>query len=501
MIDDAQQTKPGIVARLVGWVERLAYGITHPDEELTRLQRLVRYYYELFNYAARQLGHIRAPLMAAALAYRTLFSLIPLLVLSLVVLQGFVEDKDVEKLLSNLLDASGLSQLVIETPQLAPPQDPAQGTTQAAENTEEMRLAVDQWIEQFVASGQDYLRSISFGSIAVVGVFVFIYAAISLFLQIEQCFNAVYKVTDHRGFWIRIVYSWTLMSLGSVTIAASILLAANWASVLDDLPAWLAWSAGPIRAVFHVGITWLLFFVAYQFVPDTRVGRRAAAIGALTSAVLFELSKWALVWFVSHGIAGQVAIYSSLALIPLVLLWLYVVWMIVIFGLQVAQSIQTLGSEDFWLARRAPEDQLIDPLASVALLRHVAQAFNKGEVVSAEKLARTVTLQTDVVLRIMGLLAKGGFVHELSAGDDAEDRVRPGRYVLARPPERINLADAIDALHDRPPADAELTREIAVVRSRQREALGGITLAELADANHTAETPQHEPTAAIASPT
>ncbi|MEM1166685.1 MAG: YihY/virulence factor BrkB family protein [Planctomycetota bacterium] len=475
-------TEPGPLTQLRRSAERLAYGITHPDEELTKLQRLVRYWYALGGHAQRQLARNNASIMAAGLAYRTLFSLIPVLVLSLVVLRPFVGTQQVTDLLKQVLDGLGLAELVVEVPasELAGPTPPDTGATTASEMVSQT-VGVSQWIEQLVGNAQNYLSSISFSSIAVAGVFVFIYAALSLFLQIERCFNIIYESPERRSLWIRIMYSWGLLTLGSVAAAASALVTTTYTSDLSELPSWLGWANGILKAATHIGIAWLVFFAAYQLVPAGQVKPKSAAAGALLAAVAFEIGKNALVWFVSEGTGGQVAIYGALALVPLLLLWVYITWIIILFGLQFARAMQTVGSEDFWLERRAPDDRLIDPLVCLALLRHIAIAFATGEPLKAEHLAHETRLPTAAVRRTMRAFVAAGFVHEVTSEEATRDEAGPDAYTLARPAASIALAAAIDALHGRDTAAAPLPAPLAMVRERSRTALDGLTLQSLVD--------------------
>src|SRR5690606_31851986 len=70
--------------------DRIQRQIQHPGEELTRFRRVLRYAYDLARFCAQQLSHDRAGDMAAALTYRTIFSLVPTIILMLIVFRAFV---------------------------------------------------------------------------------------------------------------------------------------------------------------------------------------------------------------------------------------------------------------------------------------------------------------------------------------------------------------------------------------------------------------------------
>ena len=461
-------------------IERLAYGIAHPDEELTRLQRLVRSAWALGAYAGGQLVRNNASLMAAGLAYRTLFSLIPVLVLSILVLRTFVQEQQVERVLTNLLDAVGLTELSVAVPVDAESTNPQDSTPQSAADapqTEDVEL--NEWIRELIDNAQNYLESISFGSIAVVGVFVFMYAAISLFLQVEGCFNIIYQSRERRRISVRIVYSWALLTLGSVAITASVLLGSGaLATALAELPNWLAWLRPIVQGLTNGIIAWVVLYTGYQLIPSTRVRRTPAATGALVGALLFEGGKTALVWFVREGTGGQVAIYGSLALVPLFLLWVYVTWLIVLFGLQIAHAMQTVTEDDFWLRKRAPNERLMDPLTAVALVRLVAQRFADGKTAAAQDLALAVHLPTETVSAVLSRLSDAGFLHRLY--DEDPDSDDPPQFILAKPAESVGIAAMLDALHGRDEdRAAPIPSAVRLVRDRERVALEGLTLADV----------------------
>ena len=94
--------------RIPSAVERLGRIMTQPLDELSRFQRTLRFLYDLGRHGARQLQHDRAPQMAGALAFRTLFALLPVLVLGTVLIRAFRGFDDLESKLAALFTKLGL---------------------------------------------------------------------------------------------------------------------------------------------------------------------------------------------------------------------------------------------------------------------------------------------------------------------------------------------------------------------------------------------------------
>ena len=84
-------------------------------------------------------------------------------------------------------------------------------------------------------------------------------------------------------------------------------------------------------------ISWLLLLLAYTVVPDARVRLRPALAGAFVAAVLWETGKFAFREYLGFA-TGYSQFYGSLALIPIFLLWVYITWVCVLFGIQLSQA-------------------------------------------------------------------------------------------------------------------------------------------------------------------
>ena len=154
------------------WLKRV---ITQPHHELTRWQVAVRYAYDLGRYGAKQLRRDRAPQMAAALAFRTLFGLLPVLVLGTMLVRAFGGFDPFHRTLGRFFGSLGLDR--IQVAGLGDDSTLAAGAT------------LDGWLLDLVSQVED----INLAAITWVGVIVLIYSAVSLMVTIETCFNTIYR--------------------------------------------------------------------------------------------------------------------------------------------------------------------------------------------------------------------------------------------------------------------------------------------------------------------
>jgi len=338
-------------------IGRVTDAVKHPEAEYGRLERTVRSAVAISRVSRQQLRHDRASMMAAALTYRTIFSIVPLLVLSLVLIKAFFGPEAIRSALRRFMEFTGLSEL------------------ETAGGDDVSRETIGQWIEGFVTNATAYIQDINFGAITVASLAVFIYAALSLFMMIEQSFNTVYRARESRDLLKRLLSYWGLLTLGFFPLMLSIGFIEWLRQSAQGLPGWLAWASWLIGYTASACLTWLIFTAAYKAVPNTRVHMRSARTGALVAAVLWELAKGGLSAFVGSVMSKQAAVYGSLAVVPVFMLWVYVTWLIVLFGLQIARIIQTVGSEGALRMSAAMDERpvLVSPASAIVLMRDIGE--------------------------------------------------------------------------------------------------------------------------------
>jgi membrane protein len=322
------------------------------------------------------------------------------------------------------------------------------------------------------------MGDLNFGAIAAVGVGILIYAAISLVVQVEQAFNVICGAPSGRRLVSRLVNYWTLLTLGSVALYLSFTLSGRFAAILGEMPAWLDWATLPVQLAVKVGVTWLLLMFAYLQMPNTRVRLRPAAIGAIVAACLWEIAKSGLTWFVSNATEGKVSVYGSLALLPIFLLWIYVTWLIVLFGLELASILQTLRNASILDRRLTPRRQaptILDASVALQALAEMARGFREGRATRLDDLAAKLGMSEEQAAMLATAAVNAGLVHAI------ERELEPDIFALARPAETIKLRDAFAVLDRLSPAPLDESAKAALreLRDRQRAPLMDLTLASL----------------------
>ncbi len=415
-----------------------------PAAEMSRGGQTVAYLFELCKHGFRELKHDKAGQMAAALTYHTLFSLLPTLVITLVILAAFVDDAQREEFKKDLSEIILPIAGAEEAP--PPPSTTIEGETLATgrEDTndeavqlaakkkqefEEARKAIDKQIQSIFTQ----LEGVSFRGIGAVGILIFIYGATGLLASIEKSFNLIFGANKPRPWFLRIPLYWTVITLGPLVLLAGQVAQANFLAFIENTPV-INVIGGIASYISPIFTTWLVLTLMFTLLPNTRVRFRAAMIGGLVAAVLWVAAIEGLAIFVRN--AASASVYGALFLLPLFLMWLWITWLIILFGLEVTHAVQAMKSRQFKHMDYAADDLLVEPAWLLPVIAVIARRFAIGKTVTAER----VTAKTGLALRsVENMLDKLENAHLIRHIDDADAT----GYVLARPASAITAADIL----------------------------------------------------------
>lgn len=454
-------------------ITRLVSAYFREREEVRRLVEVLRQ-------SLRGLIRSQIPRMAAALAYRTLFSLIPVLVVGAVVMSAFLSDAELRTQMDRLISYIGLDTIAIEEDGEFGPQPTGPALSSTEGDTLEGIARLDTWIASLV----ERVSSLPFRAIGFVGVLVLLYGAIAMLVELERAFNQICGATSGRAWAKRVTTYWTTLTLGLVFLLATFSVgdaAGNWVASLGrgdgDSGGWL--SRGLVQFFVSITINTILLLFAYSTVPNTRVRLRPALGGAIVAGLGWELGKIALTQYVRYAVGGLEQLYGVLALLPLFMFWVYVTWIIVLFGLHVAYALQTFNTRVE--QTDIPQTGLVDPGLVVAIAALAVERFRDGKAVRASDIENAHGVPVALSVSLMDGLARAGVMHETELPDGERG------FVLARPPERIALRELLEvgralrqggARGGSPETDAALDR-----------ALEGVVLSELQRAGQLPDTP------------
>lgn len=383
-----------------------------------------------------------------SLVYTTLLSIVPLLALSAAALKGFGGEDNLEPMIFGLFEAMG------------------------EQGAEIARILID------------LVEHVKVGALGGISLAFFIYTAVSLVQKIEESFNYVWHVAKRQNFARRLIEYLIVLLVGPVVIVVAIGMIASLKS--NTIVQFLLGFEflGPIVVATSKLTPYLLvtgvFTFLYMYMPNTRVRFRSALVGGVAAG-----SAWASVGvifatFVVYSTRTQL-IYSSFAIFITTLIWLYVNWLILLIGAQLAFYHQNPAY--LRIGRREPRlsNSMRERLA-LNVMYLIGLAFREGDrTETVRSLARHMKMPSVTLTPIIAGLE----ADKLVTTTENEDLV-PGREL-----SRMKLTDILAVVREhgetgsyREPKWEKVIDELGdQLDSTFSSAVGDETLADLLDRN------------------
>ena len=210
--------------------------------------------------------------------------------------------------------------------------------------------------------------------LTVIGVLFLFITAFMLLQTIEAQFNRIWQVEVSRSTLQRFFRYWAVLSLGPLLFAAAQAGSSVLASIslLEDNSSfgWLADSVPWAARLVPWGMTAAAITMVYMMVPNCKVPARDAVIAAVVVATAFETGKFLFARIVGMFPSYQL-IYGAFAAVPLFLLWIYISWMLLLFGAELSYALSHPDS-------RSGRDPLRQRLALASLLREGQSDGGRG---------------------------------------------------------------------------------------------------------------------------
>lgn len=193
-----------------------------------------------------------------------------------------------------------------------------------------------------------YLAQASEGIFVGVGIVFLLWTMISLLSNVETSFNSIWRVRQGRTFMRKITdYLAILLVLPVLMICGSGLSILMSTALRNLLP--FEWSGSAVTVILDCAsyvITWVFFAAAYMLIPNAKVKPLSAMISGVVVGTAFQVLQWLF-------LTGQLyvskynAIYGSFSFLPLMLIWLQLVWLITLIGGVLCYASQNIGQFNF----------------------------------------------------------------------------------------------------------------------------------------------------------
>jgi len=312
-----------------------------------------------------------------------------------------------------------------------------------------------------------------------VGFVVLILTAILLLDNIESNFNDIWHVTTRRKIISKITAYTSVLVFLTILIGVSVTLTARIRAMLfTGTGIELSFLSKSGSWLFPLAASYLAFLLTFLIIPSTKVRFKSAAVGALFTSIAWETAKYLFALSVGQSVRYS-TIYGSLATIPIFLIWLYITWVIVLIGLEVAYThqnysalVRDLGGGDSCGQARLAQ--------AVKIFTVIAQRFvNGGSPPDGDELADRVNVPLFVADEITTLLGDAGLVQTVSSGSDCVG------YVPATSLGQIRVSDVVRTVFqdsepsaDSPPFDQAVDQVIADFQKAGHKAIGDLDFSE-----------------------
>ncbi len=373
-------------------------------------QSLAKLWAYLLDFEWRQMGHLlrerfreaRLGMSASSLTFTTVLALVPLFTLGLAIFTAFPVFAKVQDQLQQWLVQS---------------------------------LVPESIARQVLGSLTQFSRKAS--RLGAVGFVAVLLTSLALMVTIERTLGQIWRVSDPRALPQKVLLYWAALTLGPLMVGASLAITSYLVSAGEGvgvLPSDLRLVLDAVEFALLAVCTSGVYF----YVPNTRVHWHHALAGGLVAAVGIELGKKLLTLYLAQ-MPTYSAIYGAFAAVPILLVWIYVAWIIVLVGAVVAASLPELGrhalrrrSGSGWSFRLA-----LETLSALEAMRHTPpHGLSLNELAEA---LRVELRHAQRVLKVLHTLRWIGQLRPVDGGSEA-------RYVLLADLQETPLAPLADAL-------------------------------------------------------
>jgi membrane protein len=413
-------------------------------ETFAGYRRYALKYLQIVALVLRDFRDDQCLLRASALTFTTILSLVPFFALTFAVLKGFGVQNKIEPM---ILD-------------------------QVAAGSQEI---VDRIIT--------YINNTNMTSMGAIGLVTLVITVISVLGNIEEAFNVIWGVKETRSIYrkfsdyLSVVITAPLLLLAAVSITTTM--------QSQTLVKWLVETSylGDALLFFFRLVPYLIIWMAliflYIFIPNTRVRFKSALVGGVLAGTVWQLAQWGYIHF-QVGVGRYNAIYGTLALLPVFMVWIYTSWLIVLFGVEVVyahQNIRTFRRELHNPSFSHSQKELL----CLAILQNIAIAFHfERNPWTSEQLAENLSTPVKVVQELLSFLLESGYIRATADENPT--------YFAARELDHIAIEDVLETLKNHgdrckitrmTKGEMRLQKILARLDTAMAAALKGMTLKDL----------------------
>jgi membrane protein len=338
---------------------------------------------------------------ASALTFVTLMSLVPILAVGFALLKGF-----------------GFGQEQIDT-------------------LLQWKSSMPEQFQSFLDSAIKIVNTTNFAALGWVGLGFVIFTAVIMLASMEVSFNRIWGIAKMRNPLRQAANYISVIVLVPLLIGVASAMEASLKGLVPILPESVSFVVKNLLRLTSFFMTWLAFWFLYVFIPNTRVKASPALISSFFGAIFWLLWQKAYI-SLQLGVARYNAIYGTFASVPIFLAWLYMSWVFILLGAELAFALQNAATYRLESAADAANSKSKVALALSIVIR-AAEALAGGRAPFETSIyARERRVPIRLLNGMVRLLVRNGLLVE-TAGKE-------GCYVLLKAPAALRVKEIVDAV-------------------------------------------------------
>jgi len=266
--------------------------------------------------------------------------------------------------------------------------------------------------------------------LTALGIVLLAVTAIMLMLTIDRAFNTIWRVKRPRSLNQRVLIYWSVLTIGPMLIGGSLSLTSWLVSQSLGLGKQAPDMLVVVLKLGPLVLTSVAFGFLYRTVPNRQVTVLDAAVGGIIASFAFEGMKIGFGHFIAH-FANYKLVYGTFASLPILLLWIYLSWVVIVFAAVITAVLPYWRSGGV-LLKQAPGSQFV---SAMEILRMLHRAYLDGYVLNLHQLRMALKLSWEEAEAILDKLVVAGWVAKLQGNG----------WVLARDAGAIRVKEIFRA--------------------------------------------------------
>ena len=173
---------------------------------------------------------------------------------------------------------------------------------------------------------------------SAIGILSLLVVALMLISNVDKTLNRIWRTQSDRPIVYTFAIYWMVITLGPLLIGSSVVVSSYLTGLAAFTEEYTPGLGTFLLSLVPSGAAMIAFTILYMVVPNRRVFARHALVGAIVATIAFEITKSGFALYVTNFPSYEL-IYGALAVVPILFLWVYLSWIIVLFGAEFTCSL------------------------------------------------------------------------------------------------------------------------------------------------------------------